>query len=344
MEDELHKNSETSDHFLHSGHIQPIPESLTDTVFSRFIQKVGQIFNRPQSDNKKNRLSGRIKELQTMADTVLSELQDFKKRIERSVDPSLYTIVVAGIDSLMKEAGRVPHGIDKMDNTAQQVKVFSRYVDSIEKAKLLVEIGKANPRRPGLEQALMQQAASDFLLRIDRDIQVIQDYLSLALSSFEMSQMLENEIKEKLMPDLSPKILELQQLKTVPRDFSLESFIKWRSHSDHSRETIFGMALHIIDEFSTEFLPSPKKENENEDFQAITSDLNALEHKINRISRDMKNVHFNEEQRKACMDAIEKLEDEAHQLNANLHLSSEHGERIENYLETLLNLKEGLSY
>ena len=282
MNDELDKLSEGSNldqsSFMHPGNVHPKAETPSDTAFSRFIQKVGQIFNRSQQGNR-NQLSGRIKEMQTMADSVLKELLDFKKRIEKSIDPNLYSLVAAIVDPLVKEARRVPYGIDNMDNTAHQVKVFSRYVDSIEKAKIWVEIGKSNTQQENLEQALVQQTAGEFLLRIDRDIQVIQDYLSLALSSFEMSPGLEIEIKEKLMPDLSPKILALRQLKTVPKQFSLDSFLQWRSHSDHSREEIFDMALYIIDEFSNEFLPSPTKEKESEHVETLLSDLNVLEKK-----------------------------------------------------------------
>ena len=52
---------------------------------------------------------------------------------------------------------------------------------------------------------------------------------------------------------------------------------------------------------------------------------------------------LDENQRNVYFSMIERLELEAHQLNANLHLSHEHGERIENFLETLLNLREKLS-
>jgi hypothetical protein len=160
-----------------------------------------------------------------------------------------------------------------------------------------------------------------------------------------MSKTLENEIQNKLMPGLSPKMQELRQLKTLPEDFSLNSFIQWRSHSDLAREALFGAALHIIDGFSDEFLPSPKKETESEHIQAILEDMNALENKINKLSFDIRNDGFiDENERKAYMTMIEKLEVEAHHLNANLRLSHEHGERIESYLETLLHLREDLSY
>lgn len=328
---------------MHSGHVHPKAETPADTVFSRFIQKVGQIFNRTQPVNK-SQLGGRIKEMQTMADSVLNELLDFKKRIKKSINHNLYSLAAAIIDPIIKEAERVPHGIDSMDNTAHQVKIFSKYVDSIEKAKLWAEIGTVNTDLESLEQALIKQIATEFLMRIDRDIQVIQDYLNLALSAFEMSPSLENEIKEKLMPDLSPKIIALQQLKAIPKQFSIESFLQWRSHSDHEREAIFGTALHIIDEFSDEFLPSPRVEKESDHSDTLLYELYLLETKIKKIDQEIKKGRkLDKNQRKSYISTIERLEFEAHQLNANLHLSHEHSKRLEYYLETLLNLREELS-
>jgi hypothetical protein len=48
-------------------------------------------------------------------------------------------------------------------------------------------------------------------------------------------------------------------------------------------------------------------------------------------------------QRKAQVALLERLEAEAHKLNCNLHLSFEHGERIEQFLDTLIRLREDLT-
>lgn len=349
MSEEAFKLPEQSDLEHHSafqpGNVHPLSKSDTsNNVFGRFVQKVSLIFTKtPQTSELK--LNGRIRELQTIADTVLFELLDFKKDIKEKIDPDLFSLVTTILDPLIKEAGREPPSIEKMDNTAKQVKVFSRYVDSIEKAKAWVEIGKTQTTKEALEQALIQQTAKEFLSRIDRDIQVIQDYLSHALSSLEMSEILKNELKESLMPGLSPKMLVLHQLKKLPADFSLSSFIQWRSNADRHREILFGEILHIIDSFSHDFLPSPQKETENAQAKAILNQINSLEERIGKISLEMGNTRqMDENQRKNFQVILERLEAEVHQLNTNLHLSPEHGEIIESFLETLLSLREDLSY
>lgn len=348
MNDEASKLPETPDtepHSLKPGHVHPIAKgSPESTIFTRFVQKMGMIFTRTPSENELI-LNGRIKELQTMADSVLLELLEFKKELAGVIDPDLYALVITILDPLIKETGHVPPVIEKKDNTAQQVKLFSRYVDSVERGKVWIEIGKVNQEKEKLEQALIQQIAGEFLFRIDRDIQVIQDYLSHSLASFEMSNVLKDELKEKLMPDLAPKLLELYQLKNLPSDLSLNSFIQWRADSDRSREIIFGAALHIIDHFSDVFLPSPKKEQESAHQQAILADLNALGEKLNEVAAEMaKAGRLNDTKRQVYMAVLQHLEEEAHHLNCNLRLSQEHGEQIEEYLDTIVSLREDLMY
>lgn len=348
MDDEAFKLPEmlNFDHpsTLQPGSVHPLPQPASDSIFGRFVQKIGMIFNRTQPPIDLN-LNGRIRELKTIADTLLFELLDLKKQLQKIVEPELYSATLQLLDPLIKEAGKAPPMIERKDNTAKQVKVFSRYVDSIEKAKIWLAIGKMSNNKEALEQALIQQIANEFLARIDRDIRVVQDYLNHALSSLEMSEGLRNELKKKLIPGLSEKLLELYKLKKQPSDLSLKSFMAWRAHSDRDREIFFGAALHIIDSFSDEFLPCLPKERKNADLEEMEEKVHALEEHINIIAFEVGNKEqLNDLQRKNLYLSIERLESEAHQLNANLHLSYENSKKIETYLEVLSSLREDLSY
>jgi hypothetical protein len=336
-------DSEQSSAMSH-GHVQPSFEDdpIPTTAFSRLVQKIGTIFARNPQANEK--LSGRIKELQTMADTVHADLVNFKTTLQNKINPHLFSVIITIIEPLIKEIGRTPPAIAKNDDTAHQVKLYSRYVDCIEKAKVWIEIGQISLNNEGLEQALIQQAAIEFVSRIDRDIQVIQDYLSHAFSAFELSEGVKTELKERLMPGLTPNIFMLHQLKQLPADLSLDSFMNWRSESDKSRETLFGEALHIIDDFSSDYTTESGKEKEVEHLDAIVDELNSLEGKIVKAAFDIKQYEkMDQTQRKAQVALLERLEAEAHKLNCNLHLSFEHGERIEQFLDTLIRLREDLT-
>lgn len=341
--DKLPKKPDKEHSPFSPGHVHPIsqPTDFSPNLFSRFVQKVGLIFN-PTSEINEVKLNGRIRELQTISDSVLFELLDFKKMVKETVHPQLYALILTIVDPLIKEVGRTPPMVERKDNTAKQVKLFSRYVDSIEKAKDWAELGKLNTDKGQLEQAIIQQIAKEFVSRIDRDVQVLQDYLEHALNSLDISNGLKNELKDKLMPDISPKIQELTELKTLPIDLSLSSFIDWRAHADHAREILFGEALHIIDYFSDEYLPSPKKEKESEQLKIINDQMKDLEEQISKVTVDIQ-MDGDKGHRKVYLATIEKLEVVAHQLNGNLHLPAEDSERLDVFFEVLLRLREDLS-
>jgi hypothetical protein len=205
-----------------------------------------------------------------MADQVFAELVAFKNELREKVDVELYSLVVVFVDPLMKETGKAPPAVSKDENTVHQVKLFSRYVESIEKANAWVKIGKEAGNREELERAIIQHAAKEFFLRIDRDIQVIQDYLNCALSGLKRTEVIKTQLSGHLMPILTLKITELDQLKTLPADFSLQSFIQWRIYADEKREQHFSDALHLIDGFAEEFDSGKKHTNLNSQSEEIT--------------------------------------------------------------------------
>lgn len=346
MDNEAFKFPEKSDlkhpSTFQPANVHPLPESHPPftTMFSRFVQKVGLIFFRTR-ETTDLKLIGRIRELKNFAHHVLFELLEVKKELKEKIDPALFSIVTMILDPLIKETGRDPPIVEKKDSRAHQVKIFGRYVESIEKAKEWIEIGKMNANRESLEQVIIQQAAKEFLLKIDRDIQVVQDYFRNALGPLGMPGLLESEIKDRLIPGLNQNILKLNELKILPNQFTLSSFIEWCDNSDKARELLFSSSLHIIDEFSEEFLPSPKSENEGEDFQVITETLDRLEEKIDKAALDIKCAgKIERNQRKVALVFLDKLEAEVHALNSNLYLSQEHSERIEGFFGRLLALRK----
>lgn len=261
MNDEAHLLPEKLDKekppVLPASHVHSFSKNrLSETPFVRFVQKIGQIFGRSNSQKSELKLSGRILELQARADQVFSELVVFKKEIKEKIDGELFSLVVVFLDPLMKETGRaIPHAGND-ENAVHQVKLFSRYIESIEKANDWVQIGRDAGNREELERAIIRQVAKEFLQKIDRDIQVIQDYLSCALSGVRKSEKIKNELSESLMPNLTFKFRALGELKLLPEDFSLQSFMQWRIFSDEKRERYFSEALHLIDRFAEEFLDS----------------------------------------------------------------------------------------
>lgn len=316
----------------------------SESLFQRFFQKMGDIFKRPVQLNKEHPLSGRISELHTSAAEILVELIAFKQRMENESDPQLYSFICSIIDPIIKEVSRIQQSIEREGNTAQKVKSFSRYVDWIEKAREWVEFDKLRPESATIRQAVIKQTIKDFQTKIDRDIQVVQDYLNQAMGELDMTEEMKNELKEKLMPELSPSLRELYRLRQPEKELSLEEFIQWRSHSDQNREKLFGVSLHIIDTFAEEFLPSPVKEIETGHALASITQLNYVEARISELAQELEDDEpLDETRRKNYLDLLVRLDEEIHDLNGNLHLSHDQHERLQQSIESLVSLREKLS-
>ena len=342
MTDEAQPLPKTTDlkHTAFRMDIHATPKA-PETALGSLLKKVAQIFNRtPHSDSK---LSGRIHELQTTADEILHGLTAFKSKIEKETDRRLFSLVCGIIDPISKEIARLQKVMERQGGATQQVKSYTRYVEWIEKARYWISLGDGSKDLEAIQQAVIQQTIQEFQTRIDKDIQIIQDYLNHAVENLVVSDDMRNVLKHKLDPELSPNLLKLYQLKEHPQDLSLDSLIPWRSAADHDREIFFSSSLHAIDTFFTDFLPSPAKEKESELSLMLLMQLGELEDKIARILADIEDQDSNEEFSNISLRAaLDRLEDEAHELNANLRLTHEHEERLQKSLNTLAHIRDKL--
>lgn len=320
-------------------------QKQADTVFQRFVQKIGEYFKAPKT-KVEHPLSGRISELQTSATDVLLELIAFKLKMEKDADNQLYAFVCTSIDPIIKELTRIQQLADRDGNAAQKVKSFSRYVEWIEKAREWVDFGKTQTSDEMLQQAVIEQTAKEFLGKIDRDLKIIQDYMSHMMNDLDLAEEIKKELNDKLMPGLKPTIQSLQslyKLRPQKNSLSLEAFIHWRLEADRDREDLYNKALHIIDTFAEEFLPSPVKEIETGHALASMTQLNYVEGRINEVAKDLDSIDLMDEtKRKNYLTLLDLLDQEINALNGNLHLSHEQHERLQQTMESLSELRERL--
>lgn len=309
-----------------------------------FFRRIGEIFKGSVEPKEEHPLSGRISELHSSATDSLVALLNFKENIKKDVDPQLYAFICSIIDPIIKEVTRIQESIDRDTNTAQKVKSFNRYVDWIEKAHEWVEIGQQHAEKETINQAVINQTVKDFQAKIDRDIRLVQDYLGHAMDGFDLPEPLKNELKEKLMPELLPSLIELQALRQPSGELTLDEFIAWRSFADEARENLHDRALHIIDTFSKEFLPSPSREIETGLALEGMTRLNFVESQISEISLELEgDPPIEEFQRKNYLERMNKLTDVIHEFNGNLLLSHEQHDRLQQSIDILASLRDRLS-
>ena len=255
----------------------PVSKQAVETRLGRFFQRVNQLFKREPP--KEVKLSGRIHELQTTANNALLELLTFKNSLEKQTDAYLFSQVCGVIDPIIKEMARIQKNREHEEAPTQQVKIFHRYVECIDKAKVWIELGNHLDDQKVIYQAVVEHTIREFHVRIDRDIQVLQDYLSQALHHIDWSEELKEAFTIQVLPGLRSDIERLEQLKQLPSDTSLQALTRWRAGADHARENCFSEALHIIDVFADERAPSPAPmaERENEHSVQILVQLTLLE-------------------------------------------------------------------
>lgn len=331
-----------NDQFRKLPHSSHLSTPGAETKLGRFFQKVNQFLKRepPQSDLK---LQGRIHELQGTADKILVELLGFKNMLESIVEPNIFFLVSNIIDPIIKEISHIQRSAaEEQSGATQQVKTFHRYIEWFDKAKMWIELGSDKQYQVELiQQAIVDHTIREFYARIDRDIQVVQDYWHNSLSSTELDDFQKNELQHKIEAEITPHIVQLENLKAIPKELQLDTLTHWKAEADETREKYFGNILHIIDALLGEVAPSHPSEHESEYAVEILMQLNILEEKVSELEALLENAEtLDERNLKLCRQTLMHLEDEAHSLNSNLRLTQEDTERVQQVIDCLSALRE----
>lgn len=322
-----------------------IQRSPNISGFGRFVQKINELIKRQPVPSKELRLTGRIHQLQTEIDYFLNQLLLIREELENEVDPRLPSLINVVVDPLIKEINRLRKIKQIQNSAAQQVKESKECAAWIEKAKMWVDLcAKRHQHEADISKAIIEYTIQEFHARIDRDLQVIQDYLNHTLENLKINDLLKSELRDRLEPELSQHLFELYLLKDHPKNLSIDTFSPWRADADLARENYFSAALHTIDTIAGEFNPHQLIEDVVDHHSIeIQITLTALEDKVGKmeveigILADGSEVHKNE-----FMFHLVQLEKEAHHLNGDLRLSHEHAERVQQILDTISGFKNQL--
>lgn len=315
----------------------------SESRLGRFFQKFNEIFKRDPVPLQDHRLTGRIHQLQREIDEFVNQLLLIREELENEIDPQLPSLIHVVVDPLIKEINRMQKPKEVQISAAQQVKESKECAAWIEKAKMWIDLcSKRHQQRDAISKAIIENTIHEFHTRIDRDLQVIQDYLNHALDNLKINDLLKSELKDRLEPELSQHLFELYLLKDHPKDLNMETLPLWRADSDLARENYFSAALHTIDTLAGEFHP---KQNEIGDHHSIEIQitLKALEDKVGRLEIEIGVIETsNEMHKKSLLLHLMQIEKEANLLNGDLRLSHEHAERVQEILEIITSFKDQL--
>lgn len=311
---------------------------------ARFFEKINRFFKRePLPEDLK--LQGRIRELQTSAEKILVELLECKKALEKNSEPEIFALASTIIDPIIREIGRLQQVIDEHEGAAHQVKTVHRYIEWIDKARAWIDLGSnGHYQSHAIQQAIIAHTVQEFHARINRDIQIIEDYLLNSINSSPMSGALKEEIRKNIASTIASPLQQLDELKASPQNLSIDTLPQWRAQADEERGKCFGSALHTIDVLLSESTPGTVVEIESEHAMEILAELGTLESGIAELVEAIETLNNGEEgMTKKCLEALLRLEQQSHQLNGNLRLSQEHAERVQQAIDSLAALREKLS-
>jgi len=115
--------------------IAPSKQSPTFKMkLNRFFQQFNKFIGRGVP---KESLSGRIKELEASATEIITKLHIVKAKIKSETNQHLYAHSCCLIDPIIKEITRTDRIMDNPMSTAQEVKIFSRFVECVDKSKIM---------------------------------------------------------------------------------------------------------------------------------------------------------------------------------------------------------------
>jgi hypothetical protein len=339
---EFQKNSDESNalwKIVASGFSANFP--IMENKVNRFLRKINQFFKRaPNVDSK---LTGRIHELQATADQILDELLAIKRNLKEEVEPALFDLVEAIIDPLIKEIHRIRQIMEKEEKPTRQVKTFKRFTTWIDKARMWIDLCMKHKENGVICQAIVEYTCNEFHSIIDRDLQVIQDYLIHSLDNLHIDDSRKNECQMILENVLTPDIMGLQQLKQKSDNLSLDVLNDWRLTANRSREKHFSNALHAIDTFIHDLTPQSRVEDESHHSVEILVRLTSIESKIANLASELSQSDMsNGVQKKRIKSQLALIEKETHQLNSDLRLNHDHIERLQKSLQLVAWLQQQL--
>lgn len=338
-----------SPHIIHQDVLvhRKTSSSSAESRLGRLLKKINRFFNSEPPQHIETKLEGRIHQLQTDISKSVNKLLYLKVELEKEIDPHLISLIQTIVEPLIKEINRVQKSLEKHESVAQQVKESKKLSEWIEKAKKWIELcSKRHMEKEALLNAVVDHAIQEFHATIDKDLQVIQDYLNHTMERIKIDEFQKNKLKEELEPELSQHLIELIMLKNQPQDLSIESLQLWRAEADLSRENCFSSALYTIDVLSDQAAPGHSIDVKNDPYNMeIDGNLTLLEQKITELTMDVEDFENNQnkELKRICMDQAIDLEQEAHLLNSDLRLDHEDVERVQKSMEALSLLQRRLS-
>lgn len=329
MADEIHKYST----FKQSDGGLPLESPL-----KRYFQKIQSFFSK--NTEVHSSLQGRIHEVENECEALVESLTTLKESSSKSLDATHSLQFNLVIDGVIKELQRIRRESGRTNDMAHHVKSGQRFKEWIEQARELLAMKKEFVHPKKVFQYVVSYHIIEFQKRIDRDLQLIEDYLNHAiLENRDADEEEENDqevSREEVLEAIEPVLEKLHRLKNPEAITTIEHLNIWKVAADHTRGENFSEALHVIDcvfhrtEFghvSAAFLGEE---------HAIDKRIGVLEEHVEQLKEacDTMEADFDEEDN-PYTSLANQLEMEAREINRNPEIAPKEKEKIQKIISSL---------
>lgn len=321
----------------------PVEFEKSDTP-SLFIRLKAFVFNRlSQVEDRSEQpipLTHRIHELEQSADEVFIQLNKIKESLVHVLDAKLLKSVHGVLTPMIKEVGRLKKiPVIQPGNVDEQIQVVNRYhqwIDDKIRPWVQVFATQGHDRR-AMISAVVQLVIQSSAENIDRDLQVIKEYINHQIVEFSLLPSDKKVLAELLQEALADPLRRLDDLRNPPKGLSIDRLNVWKSDVCHLREVCYNEALHVIDDVLHQVQPTVQIEDAHGKLIVNFKEIIDLEVSVPQLLkevhlfREKSSIDFTEVDRERLQemrDVLFVLEDEASKLEDDLELTPELKDRL----------------
>ncbi len=309
--------------------ISPEPSQPSSSLFNTFISGIKTVFT-PQPVDEPKVLTGRFQNSKQLFLGTMTALEVTLQRVKER-GGKCRTYAEAILLPLLKEGEKLSQSLSQAG--VEQVKSVKLYHRWIEQTTLwLLHFETLDEEE--LQNLYIKQSMQDAVNRVDKDLQLVNEYMQQQFTMLEVSEEEKQQFESKVEEELGLYLFELRALKIELPNLSLEELDNWKAELNKRRETYFNAALSVIDRNMARKDSFSHSEDEHHYLTDLIKQIVAIEEKLPQITEILK-VEGLGEVRLAMETQIISLKEKAHLLSLDLRLPLDFQDRLEEVINTL---------
>lgn len=298
--------------------ISIVSPSKNQGLFGRLLDRIKSSLTSPKNVPAGS-LQGRIQTSPTkQASKVLDQFLSIAQEFEKHLDEELIIHVKAAMDLIRRDFRRIQKKAANVSDKESE-EVFHAWMT---KAKRWIELDNKLHDRAAIIDIIIKQHFSDLEELIDQDLQVIFDYEANSLADLTISEDEKRKLEEIILNRISPYTQALIKLKECPTGIDLYKVAQWKEEIDKNRQKYFEKALHAIDSVIADQSIKPREAEEKSMLTGLEEEIETLKQSTLKLLMDVQQEQSIDEKKK-YISILLPMQQKAHQLNGNLHLSHE---------------------